>query len=89
MGEIQSLTNPKQWRFVSNNENPADFTTRGMRVLDMAKEKKWWGGPDFLQKGESDWPVNQIAPAKFQKQRKSRKQLKAAHRQAEVTETGQ
>ena len=30
-----------------------------MRVSDLAKEKKWWIGPDFLQKEESDWPVNQ------------------------------
>ena len=60
VGEIQSLTNPKQWRFVPTNENPADFTTRGMRVSDMVKEKKWWSGHDFLQKEESDWPVNQI-----------------------------
>ena len=60
VGEIQSLTNPKQWRFVPTNENPADFTTRGMRISDLAKENKWWSGPDFLQKEESDWPVNQI-----------------------------
>ena len=60
VGEIQSLTNPKQWRFVPTRENPADFTTRGMRVSDLAKEKKWWSGPDFLQKEESDWPVNHI-----------------------------
>ena len=60
VGEIQSLTSPKQWRFVPTNQNPADFTTRGMRVSDMVKEKKWWSGPDFLQKEESDWPVNQI-----------------------------
>ncbi|XP_068757969.1 uncharacterized protein [Montipora capricornis] len=26
----------------------------------MVKKKKWWSGPDFLQKEESDWPVNQI-----------------------------
>ena len=60
VGEIQSLTNPKQWHFVRTNENPADFTTRGMRISDLAKENKWWSGPDFLQKEESDWPVNQI-----------------------------
>ena len=59
VGEIQSLTNPKQWRFVPT-KNPADFTTKGMKVSDMVKEKKWWSGPDFLQKEESDWPVNQI-----------------------------
>ena len=60
VGEIQSLTNPKQWLFVPTNENPADFTTRGMRVSDLAKEEKWWNGPDFLQKEELDWPVSQI-----------------------------
>ena len=55
-----SLTNPKQWRFVPTNENPADLTTRGMRVSDLAKKKKWWSGPDFLQREELDWPVSQI-----------------------------
>ena len=59
-GKIQSLTNPKQWHFVPTNENPADFTTRGMRVSDLAKKKKWWSGPDFFQKEELDWPVCQI-----------------------------
>ena len=29
IGEIQSLTNPKQWRYVPTNANPADFLTRG------------------------------------------------------------
>ena len=48
VGEIQSLTNPKQWHFLPTNENPADVTTRGMRVSDLAKEKKWWSGSDFL-----------------------------------------
>ena len=46
-------------------------------------------GPDFLQKEESDLPVNHMPPTKFQKQWRSRKQLKAAHMQAEVTDTGQ
>ncbi|PFX21661.1 hypothetical protein AWC38_SpisGene13841 [Stylophora pistillata] len=54
VGEIQSLTDPKQWRFVPTKENPADFTTRGMRVSDMAEERKWWSGPDFLAQEESD-----------------------------------
>ena len=48
------------FNFVPTNENLAEFTTRGMKVSDMVKEKKWWSGPDFLQKEESDWPVNQI-----------------------------
>ena len=60
VGEIQSLTNPKQWRFAPTNQNPADFTTRGMRVSNLAKEKKWYSWPDLIRKKESDWPVNQI-----------------------------
>ena len=42
------------------NENPSDFITGCMRVSDMAKEKKRWSGSNFLQKEESEWPVNQI-----------------------------
>ena len=30
----------------------------------MIKEKKRWSAPNFLQKEESDWPVNQIATYK-------------------------
>jgi len=52
-GEVQSLTDPKQWRYVSTHQNPADVITRGMRISDMAKEEKWW-------KEEPHWPVNRI-----------------------------
>ena len=60
VGEIQSLTNPEQWRYVPTHENPADLITRGMRISDMAKEEKWWNGPEFLQKEEPHWPVNRF-----------------------------
>ena len=60
IGEIQSLSNPKQWRYVPTNENPADFLTRGMTVSGMAEKVTWWSGPDFLEKEESDWPVNHV-----------------------------
>ena len=89
VGEIQSLTNPKQWRFVPTNENPADFTTRGMRVSDMVREKS--GGVvliSFKRKSQTGLSIK-LTPTKSQKQRRSRKQLKAAHKQAEVTEIGQ
>ena len=60
-----------------------------MRVSDLAKEKKWWSGPDFLQKEESDWPVGQIDTDKVSEETENKKQLKPAHRHAKVTETGQ
>ena len=48
VGEIQSLTNPKQWRFVPTKENPADLVPRGLQVSELASGEKWWNGPDFL-----------------------------------------
>lgn len=50
--------NFKQWCFVLINENFVDFIMRGMRVLDLVKEKKWWIGFDFFQKEELDWFIN-------------------------------
>ena len=46
--EIQTATDPKQWRYVPTNKNPADLQKR-------------WTGPDFLGQEESEWPVNKIA----------------------------
>ena len=60
IGEIQTLTNPKQRRYVPSNENLGDFLTRGMTVSGMAEKVTWWNGPDFLEKEESDWPVNHV-----------------------------
>ena len=76
MGEIQSLTNPKQWRFVPTNENPADL--RGMRVSHLAKEKEWRSGPDFLQKEELDWPVSQIDTDKVSEATEIKKSAQAS-----------
>ena len=56
-----------------NNKNPADFTTRSMRVSDMAKEKTWWSGPDILQKEESVWLVDQIDTNKVSEAMKIKK----------------
>ena len=52
VGEIQSLTNPKQWRFVPTKENPADLVTRGLQVSELANSENWWNGPDFWEKTE-------------------------------------
>ena len=74
--KFKSLTNPKQWGYVSTHENPADLITRGMRISDMAKEEKWWNDPDFLQKEEPRWPVNRIEANLVTEEKKSRKRLK-------------
>ena len=47
VGEIQSLTNPEQWRHVATKQNPADLLTRGLSVSALIEEEKWLKGPTF------------------------------------------
>lgn len=45
---IRGTSEPSQWRHVSSKDNPADDTSRGMRVSDLLKNSKWLKGPTFL-----------------------------------------
>ena len=62
VGEIQTFTNPDQWRHVSTSENPADLLTRGVSPLCLMKNKLWWEGPDFLAKPDNEWPLKVWTP---------------------------
>ncbi|CAH8654158.1 unnamed protein product [Schistosoma haematobium] len=51
LAAIHHLTSVDQWGHVESNENPADWTSRGIRKeLDL---KNWIEGPSFLRKRES------------------------------------
>ena len=63
VGEIQTATDPKQWRYVPTNKNLADLLTRGLKLSELTKNERWWTGPDFLEQEESEWPVNKVAIA--------------------------
>ena len=39
IGEIQSLTNPDQWKYVPTELNPADYLTTGLTVLELVKKE--------------------------------------------------
>ena len=60
MGEIQTQTDPNQWRYVPTKVNPADMLSRGMPANDLAKCNSWWRGPAFLSQTEDMWPRNKI-----------------------------
>ena len=64
IGEIQSMTSPVQWRYVSTKDNPADHLTRGMSSSALACNEQWWKGPEFLQMDEEEWPQNQFEMSK-------------------------
>lgn len=57
IGEIQTLTELDEWRFVPGKENPADLPTRE-EFSKFLTDKQWINGPDFLWKPESLWPAD-------------------------------
>ena len=60
VGEIQSLTDPEQWRHVPTKQNSADLLTRGLSVSTLIDEESWWKGPAFLMQEEIEWPEKKI-----------------------------
>ena len=60
VGEMQTSTNPEQWRHVPNTLNPADILSRGMKTADLLECDRRWTGPDFLKQSEAVWPSKKI-----------------------------
>jgi len=57
IGEIQTLTETTEWRFVPGALNPADAATRSQ--LEEVVIPTWWlDGPLFLYGEESSWAVD-------------------------------
>ena len=60
VGEIQSSTDPAQWRYVPTKLNPADILSRGISAVELLCCDKWWRGPEFLRLLEDAWPARKI-----------------------------
>lgn len=54
--EIRKLVDPKSWRHVPSEQNPADILSRGSLASDLKEMRSWWSGPEFLEMSESCWP---------------------------------
>ncbi len=54
VAEIRKASEITQWRYVNSSGNPADLTSRGIRVDSFLKNQIWISGPSFLvrPKGE-------------------------------------
>ena len=57
VGEIQTSTNPQQWRHVPTAQNPADIASRGSTAAKLATDALWWSGPEFLSESIDQWPT--------------------------------
>ncbi|XP_062538747.1 uncharacterized protein LOC134207023 [Armigeres subalbatus] len=56
IGEIVSITNPEEWHWVGTKCNPADDLTNWGKGTEIKSESRWYRGPDFLYRGEEEWP---------------------------------
>ena len=59
---IHNGSKSEQWRYVNRDENPADDGSKGMKMEDMLKSKRWHKGPRFLWEDESRWPKMVTVP---------------------------
>ncbi|XP_060871338.1 uncharacterized protein LOC132945583 [Metopolophium dirhodum] len=55
--QILEITDPKQWRYVKTEENPADLVSRGVKPHDLDVCSKWWNGPVWLSQARDKWNV--------------------------------
>ena len=65
VGEIQMSSSPEQWRHIPTTLNPADYLTRGVKLVEILNLKSWWEGPEYLRKDESLWPNNIVEKEPF------------------------
>ena len=57
IGEIQSNSEPSEWKYCPTQLNVADDLTKGISVKDLTG--RWINGPAFLKQPESEWPSQQ------------------------------
>jgi len=51
--QILELTDPKQWRYISTEENPADMISRGISARFLSNSELWWNGPKWLSDSDN------------------------------------
>lgn len=61
VGEIQSNSDPSQWKHIPSEDNVADDLSRGISVDEL--QGRWMNGPEFLYLPESRWPIKIASPS--------------------------
>ena len=55
---IKENSNVEQWKYISSKDNPADNGSRGLDATKVNKITRWFNGPVFLWKPESEWKIS-------------------------------
>ena len=56
IGEIQTITETQEWRFIPGKLNPSDLATRSELEEKYLIPDEWSTGPEFLRQSEMEWP---------------------------------
>ena len=56
LAEIETYSDVNSWRYVPTKLNSADEVSRGSSSTSVCQNSRWLIGPEFLWKGEEDWP---------------------------------
>ena len=54
---IRDHTEIHQWYYIGTKDNPADYSSRGIDVANDQTVQKWFRGPSFLLKPETEWTI--------------------------------
>lgn len=58
--KIHLGSNPKQWNYISSEENSADHASRGLTVHEML-DSNWFTGPKFVWEKKT-YPSRKVTP---------------------------
>lgn len=58
VSQIQHLTQPHEWHYISTKQNPADLLSRGVSPRELTTHQRWWFGPDWLKNDKQEWPTS-------------------------------
>lgn len=56
IGEILESTEFDEWRWVPSKQNVADDATKTSNVPNLDISGRWYQGPEFIRRPESEWP---------------------------------
>ena len=59
---IHNGSKVSEWRYVRSEDNPGDDASKGLKLDVLLQKNRWLRGPEFLWKGEDEWPVNTDVP---------------------------
>ena len=57
---IKEGSDPSQWFYVNSKENPADYSSRGVKTNNVNAVKMWFEGPSFLWRSTSTWNIDNL-----------------------------